>query len=872
MRKRIIRVSSNLELMEAIEKEFPDLSTEEFWIEYYNKSFQDWVELTEDVVLPKQARLRVQTDEPEVVEPTSPGPSGRKSPAPVPKRLSSDCEPVSGTLVEPLQSADCYATAAGSPSKSQSGSESDGSSSEASAAGSRNGSSLRSTPPPDAMSPKTETESHTENESEFSEDYSSEDDKYIYKFLLMINGKRKRVEFQHLRDLLEILEEDYPGVNSDEVVFEIESMENPGKFTMIPLSLLPKNGNLRITIPPSKTSIHERDSFDCDSPDTEELPIQSGFSKITIGKPHKTTRLAVKLKEMSPLLKKAARDIYELKTLPVDIDNENHLAKYQVACPRDTTLNTNRNMSLLLVGGTGSGKSTMINAIANFVLGVEWEDEFRFKIKTEKGQKKRSSQYSQTKWINSYIFQWQEGFRIPHSLTVIDTPGFGDTDGIEEDKRLVEKIKALFEKKGRQGMDQLHAIGIVAQAAHTRLTAEHRYIYTSLQAIFGKDMKDNFFLIATFADSDNPNVLTGLKAARVVFKSHFGFNNSALYAEDDDIQRLFWERGIQTFHKFFKEFGICQPVTLTLTREVLRERENLQSALEILQPLISRSLQDLEELKEEYQVLKKHNFKFDRRFRETITVTFYEKQPLGQGEYATNCNTCEMTCHYPCPIQTHGDLWNCAAMKDTKTMKQTTDEKKLHARCMACPQSCKWISHRLENNIYRSTPEKVTRTSEELSRKYAGVVSQIEGETNEQAKAVFFRQWKKAQTKLIALIDRAHKSHRRLQEIALKPDPLSMVDYIEELIALEEQEQKAGYPTRIQHLQAAKSAAEWISRIKDPNFDPMDLIKSFDQSATNIDDWIPDDEELPSFDIIFTFKKTLKQVYKFVKKLRRGKK
>ena len=138
-------------------------------------------------------------------------------------------------------------------------------------------------------------------------------------------------------------------------------------------------------------------------------------------------------------------------------------------------------------------------------------------------------------------------------------------------------------------MDQLHAIGIVAQAAHTRLTAEHRYIYNSLQAIFGKDTKDNFFLIATFADSDVPNVLTGLKAAKVMFKSYFGFNNSALYAGSDDIQQLFWERGIQTFHKFFRELEICQPVTLTLTREVLRERENLQSALEILQPLIDRS-------------------------------------------------------------------------------------------------------------------------------------------------------------------------------------------------------------------------------------------------------------------------------------------
>ena len=120
-----------------------------------------------------------------------------------------------------------------------------------------------------------------------------------------------------------------------------------------------------------------------------------------------------------------------------------------------------QNHTIMLLGATGSGKSTLINGIINYIVGVEWRDNFRFKLIVE--DQSRSQAESQTSEVTVYKLNYQEGFKIPFSLTVVDTPGFGDTRGVGRDKEITEQIRKLFISV--DGVSEIDAVCFVTQAS-----------------------------------------------------------------------------------------------------------------------------------------------------------------------------------------------------------------------------------------------------------------------------------------------------------------------------------------------------------------------------------------------------------------------
>ena len=243
---------------------------------------------------------------------------------------------------------------------------------------------------------------------------------------------------------------------------------------------------------------------------------------------------------------------------------------------------------IILMGATGSGKSTLIDGMFNYILGVQWKDPYRFKCVREDESESRNQAHSQTSSVTAYTLHHREGMAVPYSITLIDTPGYGDTRGVARDKEITQLIhRFLMEEDAR--IDKIHAACFVGASSNSRLTVTQRYILNSVLSIFGKDFKENIRLLVTFADNATPPVIEACRVANFPVTSQSAgityskFNSSVLYAVNEDnnfsFDELFWDMGQENFAKFFKMLEGMNGKDLKSTRQVIQHRKQLEQTL-----------------------------------------------------------------------------------------------------------------------------------------------------------------------------------------------------------------------------------------------------------------------------------------------------
>ncbi len=492
----------------------------------------------------------------------------------------------------------------------------------------------------------------------------------------------------------------------------------------------------------------------------------NAFYDLTLQRKKMTRSKMVEIIKKSIEIEKRNPALYRLNKKTDNLDQSEQYRKITFG-ERDKS---KPHKTILMVGETGTGKTTLINVMINYMLSVQREDKVWFEITDD--QNDRTSVHSQTSIITVYGFYLQES---PIDLTIIDTPGYGDTGGVHLDKQIAESLFSL--SKSAEGIHEIDAACFVIFAQQNRLSDRQIYIFDAVQSLFGRDIVENIVLLLTHSDWMPPkNALTAVKEAKIKCAVNdqnqpvfFLFNNCQSDATDEEyemIQEQSWNQSFKGMAKFFNFFDKIKPKNLKMTQDVLQKRKQLVANVSNLQSRVQVMDLKQNELKQTQEALEKNkkHVKDNNNFEYEVEVSYKEKVDIDPdlASAAMCCTVCKENCHYP-GCWWIKDLSWCSVMKNN--------------HCTVCTNKCHYSKHVKEAKIYKIKTKKEKRTLEKLIKNY-------DGEARNSASLVkkLEDELQKLEKDKIKLVFDAFHCVETLQMIAQNTDSLFTLQHIDFLI------------------------------------------------------------------------------------------
>eukprot|EP01061_Rhynchopus_euleeides_P001528 TRINITY_DN1108_c0_g1_i2.p1 TRINITY_DN1108_c0_g1~~TRINITY_DN1108_c0_g1_i2.p1 ORF type:complete len:472 (+),score=219.89 TRINITY_DN1108_c0_g1_i2:158-1417(+) len=412
--------------------------------------------------------------------------------------------------------------------------------------------------------------------------------------------------------------------------------------------------------------------------------------------------------------------------------------------------------------------------MANWAAGVQYSDSVRYRLVVEPA---KDQAFSQTQAVTTYHVTCE---KFSYVLRLIDTPGFGDTSGVERDEQITKDIYDTLQKE-----DEIHGVCFVAAASLPRLTVTQQYIINKVLTMFGTDSVSNIFLLVTFADGKKAQVLNAIKASGFPYndKMCFHFNNSALFSKGEDrneYSKNFWSMGEASMERFFQLLSTKEPFNLSKTKDVINTQKKLQNYVASITPQVTIGLSKMDNLKKVLADIRLNRDKINenKNYSYSETIPKVERMKKQPGTYNTQCLKCSYNCHHDCTRNNDDDKQYCCAMDAM-------------GNCTVCPDHCHWSDHANLDYYFDWSVQVVTR---QYDTKKLQLNTAKDGLTRSEAlKNTVLTELQEVYDSVRNLMTSIHQAHAKLDEIALRPTNLQFADYLKLLIEQEKLHKRAGF-------------------------------------------------------------------------------
>ena len=377
-----------------------------------------------------------------------------------------------------------------------------------------------------------------------------------------------------------------------------------------------------------------------------------------------------------------------------------------------------------MIGETGSGKSTLINYLTNYFYGGSVE-KLEIAIPTQYLQATRDWEYSekdlhdsmQSKTTECNIYSFKE---FNSCYKFIDTPGFSDTKGTEQDDQHISKITSAAEK-----LKIVTTVIIVINGAVGRVTATTRNTLALLRSSVPDILLNNLIVVLTNCSPITANFdLKALEPWTVPEDHVFYMNNSALskpttcWINNEKMKKLLiddWETSMDEIKKMILTIENMGHINTNVFGDMRRSRNKIKAKVsEIL--IEVKHLQNLQSELDSAELAHKGistDIEEYSNYKQNKQVEYIEME---ETEYFnTICmNHTDKVCHENCGLNCKtgvGDsaLIRCSCIKHPQLLGRIGQMVGiLKAECHVC--KCAHTAHYHDNK----KPVKKIKTVEEI--------------------------------------------------------------------------------------------------------------------------------------------------------------